>query len=243
MRVVAVNSSPRGNDSNTGRMVQAIFTGMNSAGAQTEQIYLKDYVIKPCGGCFACWTKTPGKCIIEDDMAGLLERVFTADLVIYASPLYVDNVTATMKMFMDRIIPTVHPFFVYDEKGEIKHPKRNPDRIPGVMVVSNCGFPGIANFQVMDLQFERLARNASSRVVARVYRTTGELLRNNIPPLEPVINAYMAKLEQAGAMIVNKGAISAELQQELDAPLVDEELYVQAANHHWQESLSHLNNV
>ena len=88
MKIIALNGSPRGHKGNTEVILKQFLKGCESAGAKTETIYLKDKNIKHCCGCFTCWEKTPGKCIYKDDMEDLLVKVSKADIIVYATPLY-----------------------------------------------------------------------------------------------------------------------------------------------------------
>ncbi|HEY9073253.1 MAG TPA: flavodoxin family protein [Desulfobaccales bacterium] len=107
MRLIAFNSSPRDNQtSKTELVLQKFLEGARRAGAETETLYLRDYKIKHCLGCFSCWTKTPGRCVQKDDMAEeLFGRYLAADLAVLATPLYHFNMNARMKMFIERTCP------------------------------------------------------------------------------------------------------------------------------------------
>jgi multimeric flavodoxin WrbA len=112
MKILAINGSPRGRRSNTDRILQPFLEGAREAGAETETVYLKDLKINHCLGCFTCWTKTPGVCVHKDDMAALFPKVRQADVVVYATPLYVFTVSGLMKDFMDRLLPLADPHIV-----------------------------------------------------------------------------------------------------------------------------------
>ena len=43
--------------------------------------------IANCAGCFGCWTKTPGKCVIRDDPASIYPLIAQSDTVLYISRL------------------------------------------------------------------------------------------------------------------------------------------------------------
>ena len=74
MKVMALNSSPRGDgQSKTGIMLNALVEGMREAGAEVAVVSLSKKTIKPCAGCFSCWTKTPGACIHKDDMTKITQ--------------------------------------------------------------------------------------------------------------------------------------------------------------------------
>ncbi len=40
-----------------------------------------------CKGCFGCWIKTPGECVIKDAMAGINRETMASDVVIYLIPI------------------------------------------------------------------------------------------------------------------------------------------------------------
>ena len=70
MNILAFNSSPRDHEtSKTELVLQKFLEGASRAGAATETLYLKNYKIKHCLGCYSCWLKTPGRCVQKDDMA------------------------------------------------------------------------------------------------------------------------------------------------------------------------------
>ena len=70
MKVLAVNSSPRGEgQSKTELLLNHLVQGMGEVGAEVEVVELRKKTIRYCAGCFTCWTKTPGLCIHQDDMS------------------------------------------------------------------------------------------------------------------------------------------------------------------------------
>ena len=238
MKIVAFNGSPHGAAGNTHVMVENFLAGARKAGAETENILLVDKKIRHCSGCLACWFKTPGKCIVQDDMEVLLEK-FSADIVVFATPLYVDNVTGIMKNFMDRIIPRLEPFFERDENGECKHPWRTGNS-PDFVVISNCGFPGMENFQVLKLLFRRIARNTGSRVLAEIYRDGGGILASPMLILKPFLMRYKRLLQKAGGELVTDGRISDGTQAKLEKPIIPPEQYFKTANKNVAEELQKL---
>ena len=66
--------------------------------------------LQPCRGCFACWSATPGACSIRDDMAGVMEKLLAADVVIWSFPLYYFGLPSGLKALMDRQLPMSLPF-------------------------------------------------------------------------------------------------------------------------------------
>ena len=120
MKVLAVNSSARtGSESKTEIMLNALVDGMREAGAEVEIVNLKDKKVRVCVGCYTCWTKTPGKCIHQDDMSKeLFPKWIESDLCIYATPLFHHTVNATMKTFIERTLPMVEPYLIKEGDRE-----------------------------------------------------------------------------------------------------------------------------
>ena len=76
--------------------------------------------IKNCKGCFECWIKTPGECVIKDGYEGLGEEFSKADKIIIISKCYYGGYSPSIKKVLDRSIPYLLPFFRI-ENNEIHH--------------------------------------------------------------------------------------------------------------------------
>lgn len=238
MKIICVNGSPRGRNSNSQRIASEFFEGAREAGAETETIFLIEKKIGHCKACLSCWIKTPGKCIQKDDMAELLDKVIKSDIVVFATPVYADNVTGIMKTFIDRMIPAVDPR-VKREKGETVHLKRY-EKYPKIIVISNSGFPEQTHFQTLRLYFRRLSRNMHSEVIGEIYRGGGPILQAKNPLLKPVLHAYMKQLRKAGEEVVREGRLSEKTMEKLEKPLIPHEQYVEGMDKYFKKRLSHL---
>ena len=80
--------------------------GAADVGAETEMIDLCDYRITPCTACEGC--SFNGICIYDDDVPAIVERMKEADGIIFASPVYIDNISGQMKVFFDRLADAIH---------------------------------------------------------------------------------------------------------------------------------------
>jgi len=83
--------------------------GMKEAGSQVELFYTRKLNVNPCTGEFNCWLKTPGKCYQNDDMNILYPKIDSADVIVFATPVYVDGVTGPMKNLIDRMLQGYSP--------------------------------------------------------------------------------------------------------------------------------------
>lgn len=229
MKVRVFNGSPRGERSNTHYMVKEFLKGSEDAGAQVENIFLSEKRFSDCKGCFGCWIKTPGKCVIKDDMGELRKKFMGSDIAVMATPVYVDGVTGIMKRFMDRMIPVVDPHFTKDDNGETRHVPRY-EKYPKIVVISNCGFPDIDHFQVVSHHYRRMSRNMHSEVIGEIYRTMGPILEYSNPIVEPMRMKYRKLLREAGKEIVKEGGLSDGLRKKLEEPIVPPQMYFNGAN-------------
>lgn len=237
MKITVFNGSPRAEKGNTHFMVKAFLEGAEKSGAVTNNIFLSKKKINPCKGCFTCWLKTPGVCVFKDDMKSLHSEVLSSDIIVFAFPLYVDNVSGQMKIFMDRLMTLADPRITKDENGESRHQKRYDQPSPGVVVISNCGFPEYSHFQVVSLLFKRFARNLHSKVLGEIYRTEGELLCHKKLLLKPVQFKYKKLMNKCGEEIVKNKKLSQKTILALQKQLVPKDFYVKEANKYIQKRI------
>jgi putative NADPH-quinone reductase len=207
MKVLAINSSARpAGQTKTGMMLESLVKGMSEAGAETEVVDLRKKDIRYCIGCYTCWTKTPGTCILKDDMtAELFPKWLASDLVVYASPLFHFTINAQMKTFIERTLPVLQPFFV--KKGEeTVHPWRH--RHPRVVMLSVCGFPELSAFGQLS-SWARYVFGRSGHLAAEIYRPMAEVMAQPQAKMKAKALEILRAVEKAGREIVKNGSVSA----------------------------------
>lgn len=101
-KVLILSASPRKNG-NSDILCQQFKKGAEEAGHEVEQIYLYDKKIGFCHACYACF-KT-GKCVMQDDMADILEKIHTCDFIVIATPTYFMTMNGMLKNTIDRFLP------------------------------------------------------------------------------------------------------------------------------------------
>lgn len=218
MKFIVFNGSPAGVNSNTNVIAEAFLNGAKRADAVTENVFLIDKNIGHCKGCFFCWFKTPGKCVMKDDMTELLDKYIAADVVCFASPVYTWNVTAALKNFVDRLVPLKSPLIVNsDEKFDLADSKSKTQQF---VVISNCGFPGNKNFETMKVVF------ASCNPVLEIYRNCGKLLKSKDEKIKTTVNEYLQVVEQAGYEMATQNVVSEETKSKLEMQLMSIPDYV-----------------
>lgn len=79
--------------------------------------------IHPCIGCFGCWVKTPGKCVIHDGYEGTGTVMGKCSELVLVSRCCYGSVSPFVKTVQDRAISYIHPDFEL-RKGEMHHKRR-----------------------------------------------------------------------------------------------------------------------
>lgn len=103
--------------------LKKIIGNLNKNGHEVSHFHLKDMNIKHCIGCWGCWVKTPGKCVLKDAMPLIYKDYVNADLLIFASPIKMSFISSLIKRTIERLIPVLHPYASLVE-GEFHHSKR-----------------------------------------------------------------------------------------------------------------------
>lgn len=135
MKVLGIVGSPR-KGANTDILITKALEGAWSFGATTKKVYLCELGIRPCQGCGRCIDG--GGCIQMDPMQGLYKEMDEADGLILGSPVYMNNVSAQMKLFIDRCNALMEI-----KEGKDKPPKVRSRLAPKkrAILVCVCGSP------------------------------------------------------------------------------------------------------
>jgi len=201
MKVLAINGSPHNENGCTTKILKPLLAGMEEVGAQTEIIYLGKAQIHHCIGCMSCWTKTPGECVFKDDMDALLQKYIAADLYIFATPLYVFNVSGLMKNFMDRTIPLARMTRLENKK---------------LLLVSPAGFPQLECFEPLvyfvryTAKFENFSKD---NYLGEILRPSAGLLDQDF--FQDKADAYYKNLKLAGKQLIETNKIDDDLHKKL----------------------------
>ena len=222
MHILALNSSPRDHEtSKTELVLQKFLDGAKRAGASAETLYLRNYKINHCLGCYGCWVQTPGRCLQKDEMTEVLfDRYLQADLVVLASPL-----NARMKLFVERTLPMMDPLAAAPEAGGTPH---RFDKMPRVVTLSVCGFWDQAMFQALSLTWRMCL---GGDLIAEIYRHSSEFL--SMPEFQPQVQAVMDAMAQAGEEVVRQGQISPETQAALTQDLAPADTLMRLSREFW----------
>ncbi len=237
MKVLAFNASPLMEKGNTAIILRPFLEGLNEK-AEVELFYTCKLHISPCLGDRSCWTKTPGRCVQNDDVRTLLPKVQDADIIVFALPVYVDGMPGTLKNLIDRLIPIVEPNFVIRE-DHIRHPPRQPHKYSKVVLVSNCGFWERDNFDPLIMHMKAICKNTTWDFTGALLRPHGEalgyMIRRGIP-VQDILDAA----KKAGNELAETGKMNEETLKIVSRDLVSLDTYVEMTNKGFKQALDRL---
>ena len=113
MKIIALNGSGRrkGNTFKVLAVLERNFANLaakNGVPIEFELLNLHDYKINHCIGCRNCMDKGENLCPYQDDVPAIKQKMHEADAIIFASPVYVGDVSSMMKALIDRLAYMCH---------------------------------------------------------------------------------------------------------------------------------------
>ena len=215
MKVLAINGSPRARRSNTRRLLAPLLEGAREGGADVEELCLQEMDVRPCTGCFSCWTKTPGKCVQQDDGPELHESMLACDVLVLGFGLYINSVPAGVQAMLERMLPLVEPWLT-ESGGTTTHPTRHKGKDWRWVVVCNCGFPEQEHFAALEARFGQFGAQP-------IVMAAGEFLpyMESAPELAEPLRALRAALRDAGKELARTGGVPQEMRAKLNRPVID----------------------
>ncbi|HEX2955170.1 MAG TPA: SCP2 sterol-binding domain-containing protein [Bacillota bacterium] len=179
-------------------------------------------------GCFNCWTKMSGVCILQDDMPRLLAKIKESELLVWATPVHHFGMSARLQRIIERMLPVISPFPMI--KGHrTTDPRKFSNGLPKMLLIANGGSPDRNDFNPLVKMFAQIF--GRENLAAAILCSGGELLA--IHELQSRFGEYMKAVYQAGHQIVEQGAVSKDVLEALEKPLMPTKLYVDFAKAHW----------
>lgn len=101
-KVLILSGSPR-RKGNSDTLCDEFMRGAVDGGNEAEKVFLRDCKIHYCLGCGVC--NSTHKCVQNDDMVSILEKMVNADVIVMATPVYFYTMDGQMKTLIDRTVP------------------------------------------------------------------------------------------------------------------------------------------
>ena len=123
---------------------------------ENRYVDLSGLSIANCIGCFGCWTKTPGRCVIRDDATAIYPLIAQSSRIIYVSRIRYGSYDIPMKTMLERAIP-IQQAFIRLYHGETHHVQRQVAQKDAVIIIY-----GKTSKEERDIFRHLVARNANN---------------------------------------------------------------------------------
>ena len=196
MKIVAICGSPH-----KGSCYRVLSTiAEDHPEVEYKLLMLGELNFEPCIGCYACIARGEDKCPLKDDRDLVVNEMLDADGVIFASPVYVNHISALMKSFIDRIGYESHRPRFFGKQAMVMAVCGGfgADKAAGYLedIVTTCGFSVVSKLELKastktakeTAQNRRKAAAAFDALVAGI-----ESGQRNPPELQQVIMFHMFK--------------------------------------------------
>lgn len=123
MKITILNGNPNADNVKFDNCLKELSDLLESAEHTVTVFQLREMDIRYCIGCFDCWVKTPGRCIVADGSRDICREYINSDFVLFASPIIMGFTSALLKKAHDKLIPLVLPYFELVQ-NEVHHLSR-----------------------------------------------------------------------------------------------------------------------
>lgn len=106
-KILVLNGSPR-KQGTTAALAEEVTRAASEQGAQIKSYHLNSMNLKGCQSCYAC-KEQDHRCVLQDDMQELYDEIATASGIVFATPVYMWQMTAQLKQVIDRLYPFLKP--------------------------------------------------------------------------------------------------------------------------------------
>lgn len=224
MKVLVLNGSPK-KKSDTFRLTDAFLKGLNrSGGHEINIVHVIEKEIAPCRGCFGCWQRSDGHCVIQDDQNDILDLYRGADVILWSFPLYCYGMPSHLKAVLDRTIPLLKMNMVQEADGSVRHEALVDFSRKHTLVICGCGFPD------WDGNFDSLWAMCRVCFGGPDMVCVPEAPLMNVPEAAIVADPLLKRFEMAGEEYAATLTLSAETIAELETPMIPKEEYLRQVN-------------
>lgn len=114
---------------------------LNNLSNENDISYVADVLCKMnisfCKGCQNCFDTGLCELDVDDDMKIIKTHLLHADIIIFASPVYVNNITGKMKAVFDRLSYWTHLFKLSNKKGAVITVSKSSGNVDSSIYLNN----------------------------------------------------------------------------------------------------------
>jgi len=111
MKITILNGNPNAENVKFDNYLKELSDLLESSKHKVTILQLRDIDVRYCIGCWGCWLKTPGECIVADGSSDICREYINSDLVLFASPVIMGFTSALLKKAHEKILPLLLPYF------------------------------------------------------------------------------------------------------------------------------------
>ncbi|MHA1556453.1 MAG: flavodoxin family protein [Candidatus Heimdallarchaeota archaeon] len=201
--ILAILGTPR--KKNTYQIINRIEENIKELDGETnfEYLFLHEYKMDFCKGCFSCILNGEDTCESYDITRQIKEKIEAADGVIFASPVYVKQVSALMKNFLDHFSYLVHRPDNFD-KAALAISTTNGSGLKNTLdyleeTVKTFGFNFVDKFGIMKYVYEKGGKetkkaNEKIKNISRDFLNRIESKKHNSPNLNELLHFKITRL-------------------------------------------------
>lgn len=228
MKIIAINASHRGDKGHTHFLIEKLFQGAAAAGAEGEVVTLAKLKINRCLSCGRCHTeKHRLQCVYDgkDDVRTIFQKMAEADVIIYATPVYVFSMSGLLKTFLERMyaMGDIHDLRLSESGLMFHHIDRSISSKPFVVLVCCDNLEAETPKNVL-AYFETFSRFMDAPQIGVLVRNGGGLSghgkdaesEKKVPKIYKVYEAY----EQAGRELATEGHIRRATQRQANQEII-----------------------
>jgi multimeric flavodoxin WrbA len=180
-KVLAINGSYR-DGGVTDQAVGNVIESLEALGVEVEHVKLREFPIEFCQNCRSCMQEpgeAPGKCVLGDGMAELIEKIEAADAYVLAAPTNFSSVTAIFKRFAERLAP--YGYWPWGKAAPTFRKSKLPKK-PAI-IISSCAAPGLMGRLTYNTNksLKIAAETIGAKVVGSI--VTGLISQEHMPDL------------------------------------------------------------
>ncbi|MEA4987937.1 MAG: flavodoxin family protein [Anaerovorax sp.] len=226
MKILAINSSLRGNKGISKVLIDSIFKGAESEGVECEVINLADLTINRCIDCQVCQRSDHFlKCIFhdKDDVDFIFQKMREADLILFATPVYTFGISSLLKTLIERYYCTAKIGTFYMTKSGLffHHTDQDICMKPFAVLIA---YDNVENEMCRNIisYFKTYAKFSDTEMVGSLVRKSAGVFHtylkgsDNNPIANRILNAYI----QAGKELATQKRISKATEKKANEPIV-----------------------
>ena len=228
MKIVAINGSHRGTLGYTQYLLNLIEKGAKNGNADFETIVLAKKKINMCKGCRACHSdKHYLECVYNDvdDVKAIFETIKKADILIYATPIYIFSMSALLKIFLERITSTADSSIktISDSGLFFHHITKEIASKPFLVITTQDNIEDETNINVARY-FETFSKFMDAPLLGVINRKLGGLIKHgkdsNAENKYPIIKTVNNALINCGEQLAQNGYVNKVTLKETNLPLI-----------------------